>query len=212
MMRWAICVTFSALIVAALPGDVWAQSTGKVAIGANLSAKRAVSSESRGHNSVGLLWRLGHGRQGWGWKYGINWLSVEIDRSLGGDRHEFGTLRVRPILGGYGYTHVMGNKKVSANLLGGYAFTSFSAHQGFDLAYRSVHSVDSIDTSSANTFVLKPEVSTWIDLSEKIGLNISASYMIARPEVTVISSVGRDRHRIHADMFSLKAGLVYSVF
>lgn len=212
-MRGLVRLSLSLLVVSGLPpGEVCAQSTGKVAIGANVSAKRAASSDSRGHNSIGLLWRLGHGREGWGWKYGINWFSAEIDRSLDGEHREFGHLRIRPILGGYGYTHVMGNKKVSANLMGGYAFTSFTVHDTFDLAYRTAHSVESIDTSAANTFVLKPEVSTWFDLSEKIGLNISASYMIARPQVTVSSSLGRDRQRIQTDTFSIKAGLVYSIF
>ena len=212
-MKWLVRLGLSLLVTSSLsPAEVYAQRTGKVAIGANVSAKLAGSSHAHGHNGVGLLWRLGHGREGWGWKYGINWFSAEIDRSLGGESQEFGKLRIRPILGGYGYTHVMGNKKVSANLTGGYAFTSFSMHDSFDQAYRLTHSLGSIDTSSANTFVLKPEVSTWIDLSEKIGLNISASYMVARPQVTVISSLGRDRQRIHADMFSIKAGLVYSVF
>lgn len=207
-------VSFLALLLAALtlPAELRAQTTGRVAVGANVSMKRALAEDSHGHNSVGFLWRLGHGREGWGWKYGINWYSVEIDTPVGEGTQAFGKLRVRPILAGYGYTHVMGRTKVSANLLGGYAFNSFSVRDSFATAYRADRGVDSMETSPSNGLVLKPEVSMWYDISEKIGFNLNSSYLIARPEVTVTSPLGRERLRVSGDMLSIKAGLVYSVF
>lgn len=60
--------------------------------------------------------------------------------------------------------------------------------------------------------MLKPEVQAWVDLSRKVGLNISLGYMIARPDVTVSSSLGRDTRAIRADVLMFKVGAVYSVF
>ena len=96
--------------------------------------------------------------------------------------------------------------------MGGYAFTTFVVRDTFDDSYRLSRGVASIDTSSSNVFVLRPEASVWYDVTDKIGFNVGAGYMIARPEVTVISSLGHDRRRVRADMLTIKAGLVYSVF
>ena len=69
-----------------------------------------------------------------------------------------------------------------------------------------------IDAEVSNTFAARPEASVWIDLGPKVGLNIAAGYMFARPEVTVTSSLGRDTRQINADMFQVRIGAVYSVF
>jgi hypothetical protein len=42
---------------------------------------------------------------------------------------------------------------------------------------------------------------------KKIGLHVSTGYMIARPHVTVSSSIGDDRQRARADMLQMKVGL-----
>jgi len=60
--------------------------------------------------------------------------------------------------------------------------------------------------------VLRPEVSTWIDVTRKIGINLSFGYTVARPEVTIRTSAGTDSRRIRADMFTLRFGAVYSIF
>jgi hypothetical protein len=41
---------------------------------------------------------------------------------------------------------------------------------------------------------------------------VGVHYMMARPEVTVRSSLGSDRRTVRADMFQMKVGLAYSVF
>jgi hypothetical protein len=183
-----------------------------VAVGANVSMKRAFAPDSHGHNSIGFLWRIGHGREGWGWKYGMNWYSTELDAPVDGAMQPFGKLRVRPIYAGYGYTHIIGRTKLSANLLGGYSFNSFSMRETFNNAYRAAKGVDTLDTSVSNSFALKPELSLWYDMTEKFGFNVSTGYLIARPEVTVISAAGRERRRVSADTVSIRAGLVYSIF
>ena len=96
--------------------------------------------------------------------------------------------------------------------MGGYAFTSFTRRDSFDSAFLAAHGVGVTKTSSSNAFVLRPEVAIWHDLNKKFGLNITGGYIIARPEVTVTSALGEDRQRVRADMFTLRAGLVYSVF
>jgi hypothetical protein len=175
-------------------------------------ARRPARATARGSTGIGFLYRLGHGGDGWGWKYGLSWYSAEVDRDLGGDARHLGRLRIRPLLVGYGYSHRVGSTRVTAKLLGGYAFTSFVVRDSFVREYRAAHGVASVDTSSSNTLVLRPEVSMWRDLGDKIGWTVSAGYIVARPGVTVISALGRDRKSVRADMFTVKTGLVYSVY
>ena len=199
-------------VLAVAPGNAEAQIDNRVAVGVSVSPKIAPDGNLRGGAGVGFLWRLGNGSEGWGWKYSLNWYSAELDQPIGDQRLEFGHLRVRPFLGGYGYTKKFGRYKLSANLMGGYAFNSFELRPAANDAYRQAFGAHGIDTEVSNTLVLKPEMSVWFDVSRKIGITAGAGYLIARPTVTVLSSAGRDERRVNADMFMTKVGLVYSIF
>ena len=58
----------------------------------------------------------------------------------------------------------------------------------------------------------KPEVCFWYDVNKKVGLNVTAGYIVARPNVTVSSTAGDDRRRVRADVFVVTVGAVYSIF
>jgi hypothetical protein len=202
-----------AIIVACTTPEVNAQTGNKFALGLDLSTRNVADPRSSDRIGVGLQWRIGHSDQGWGWKYALNWFSTELDAPVGGANVAFGELHVRPFMGGYGYTHqVRPNMTVSANLLGGYAFSTFSLEPGANDAYRDRLGAARIDAQATNTFVVKPEISTWVDVGRKIGINASLGYMVARPEVVVTSSLGEDRRRIKADTLRFKIGAVYSIF
>jgi hypothetical protein len=209
LARLSVC----AIIVALTPLSASAQSRNRFAIGANFSQKSAPDETSRGHRSIGLLWRIGHGSSGWGWKYGINWYSTDIDRALsGGPLEAFGELRIRPFMAGYGYTKIVGRTKVSANLMAGYSFNSFNLAPTYATAYRQIHGTAAVDVDAANSLVFKPEISTWFDVNAKVGINVSMGYMVARPTVTLRTAAQRDRGRVRADVFLFKVGAVYSIF
>ena len=203
---------FFLLLPFLFPAEVQAQTDGRVAIGGNVGTKQTPQSGSRGSIGLGFLWRIGHGREGWGWKYGLNWYSAELQRPIGGENHEFGELNVRPFMGGYGYTRLVRGGQVSANVLGGFAFTSFSVRNDYALTYRFNNGGASIDADVSKAWVLKPEVSAWFDVARKLGINASAGYMIARPELAVTSALGRERRRLNADVVMIKVGAVYSIF
>lgn len=208
----AIRPVLAAVSLLCLAAPAFAQSENKFAIGAQLSAKRGQNPSARGDSGIGLLWRLGHSRTGWGWRWGLNWYAADIDRAIGGTNTELGRLRIRPFMGGYGYTHVVGRTAVTAGVLGGYALTSFELTPLADDAYRQRLGAQSVSAEAANAFVVKPDVAIWIDVSRKIGIHINTGYMIARPSVTINSTLGDDTTRVRADMFMFKVGAVYSVF
>jgi hypothetical protein len=200
------------LAALAVPSRGWAQTEGKFAVGGNLSARAPTGDQTDGHLGVGLLWRFGHAKTGWGWHYGLSWFSTHVDQSIGDIATEFGELKVRPIMAGYGYTQVIGRTAITAQVMGGYAFSSISLDSAATDAFRDRLGARSVSIDAANTFVVKPEISAWYDINKKLGLNVSGGYIVARPRVTVKSTLGEDRRSVRADMFMLKVGMVYSIF
>ena len=209
-MRHLAC--FLIFLAAAAP--VVAQSAGKVAVGGSIGTRIAPSSTAGGDPfGVGLVWRLGHSKEGFGWEWGLNWFSSDVDHSYAGTpAFELGRLHIRPFMVGYGYTHLIGPTALKGSVQGGYAFTSFDPTPSAVDVYHDRLGARSFSTDAANTFVVKPQFSVWRDISRKVGLNVTAGYMIARPKLTVSTTLGEERQRVRADMFMLKAGVVYSVF
>jgi hypothetical protein len=189
-----------------------AQSDNRFALGANFSLKALADESARGHRGIGLLWRFGEGDTGWGWHWALNWFHADIHQSIGGSTVEFGELHVRPLMAGYGYSYRRGRQLFTASLLGGYAFASLSLAPGAADAYYDRLGARSLSLNTSNPLVVRPGFSVWHDLSEKVGFNASVEFLVARPRVTILSTLGEDERRIRADTFQLKMGLVYSIF
>jgi len=211
------CLSSLTLLMMSVGSPALAQTDNRFAIGAEFKIRTsdhaATEDAARAKLGPGLLWRFGHGREGWGFHWGLNWYAVELERSIGGLATELGELHVRPFMAGYGYTYAATRRlNVTADVLGGYAIGSIGLAPSAIAAYQERVGGRSIEASATNTLVLKPEIGLWYDLHRKYGLNVNAGYMIARPDVIVTSTAGTDRRKARADQFSLKVGLVYSVF
>ncbi len=79
-------------------------------------------------------------------------------------------------------------------------------------AYRDRLGAPSIPADSSNTLTAKPEIGLWPDVSKKVGIKVSAGYLIARPTVTIRTTLRDDSRRVRADTFIVKVGAVYSIF
>jgi hypothetical protein len=200
------------LFVVSIATTAHAQTDGKFALGADLGVKIPGSSEAHGSEGIGLLWRLGHGKEGFGFHWGLNWYHTDIERSVAGQNVELGELRLKPLMAGYGYTRNVGRFSVTGAILGGFAFTSMRLTPAATDVYHDGLGARSVRADSGMPLVLRPEISTWYDINKKVGLHISTGYMIARPHVTVSSTLGEDKRRVHADMVGVKVGIAYSIF
>jgi hypothetical protein len=200
------------LLTVAASSSALAQSEGKFAIGAQLSTRTAAGPENSGHVGVSLLWRIGQPKTGWGWHYGLYWFSTDLDRSIGGVDTEFGELSIRPIMGGYGYTRVMGRTSITGKVMGGYAFSAMKLSPVAMDAYHNRIGGQSVTVDASNTIVVIPEVTAWYNVSKKIGIRVSSGYVMARPNVTVSSTAGVDKRRVRADNVTFKVGMVYSIY
>jgi hypothetical protein len=210
-----ICVRlglFVLLIAVGASSSALAQSEGKFAIGAQLSTLTAMGPENAGHVGISLLWRFGQSKTGWGWHYGFNWFNTDLSRSIGGVDTDLGRLKVRPVMGGYGYTRVIGRTALTAKLMGGYAFSSIQLTPEATDAYHNRVGGQSVTVKASQAVVIIPEVTAWYNINKKIGVRLSSGYVIARPTVTVASTAGEDKRRVRADNVTFRVGMVYSIF
>jgi hypothetical protein len=98
------------VLLAAPSVPVKAQSAGKVAIGGSVGTRIAPSSTVGGDKfGWGLLWRIGHSKEGFGWEGGLNWFTANVEHAVGGTpAFRLGEVHVRPLMVGHGYTHLVG--------------------------------------------------------------------------------------------------------
>jgi hypothetical protein len=210
-----LCATLAGWLVDA--GLAHAQEHNSVAVGLNFTQRLATASDAHGDGGFGLKVRLGHDEDGWGVHYGLNWYSTKLDRPVGGQLTRLGELKIRPFLGGYGYTHALSERvSITADVIGGFGFSAFKitpeAVDAFFLHMPLAPSEPVRISTSTVIPVVKPEVSLWYDLNRRFGISVDTGYIIARPSLTISTSLGSTTDRIRADSFTLSGGFVFRVF
>ena len=206
-------VAVAILVLTCVPASARAQSEGWLALGVGYTHTSPKDpSAATSHDAVGIAWRFGHPRTGFGWAFGFNWFSTDVERPIGGIGTALGEMHVRPFMPGYGYTYVIGPAAITGDVIAGYAFDSFKLSPSANDAYRRSLGAGTVSADMSNAWVVKPEVNLWLDLSRTLGLNVNYGYLVARPTLTITSTLGADKRSIHADVYMFKLGLVYKIF
>jgi hypothetical protein len=215
VVAFAICLLLC-LVAGASAQDEPPPIKNRFALGADFKIKtsdRASQEDyARGQLGPGLLWRFGTSKPGWGFHWGLNWYAVKLERPIGGTVTELGELHLRPIMAGYGYTYRIHHYAITADALGGYAIGNIKISDPASSAYQRTLGVASAEANASNTLVLKPEIGVWYDVTRKVYLNLNAGYMMARPDVEIVTTAGVDKRKARADQFVVKVGMVYSLF
>jgi hypothetical protein len=205
-------VVLAALLAAVLSCNAYAQEDNRFAVGISYAQRGDKGHNTHGGRGPGIEWRWGHSKEGWGWQYAFNWYSLGVNRSIGGSETELGEMHLRPLMGGYGYTHLMGRMALTFDAVAGVTYNTFDVSGQARDAYRDRMGVQSVDVRRSFAPIVKPEVSMWYDINRKIGLTADAGYIFARPRLTVSTPLGDDVQRFRADAVSVTVGIVYRIF
>jgi hypothetical protein len=193
---------FFIMMVAFCASDARAQVDNRLAVGMSVSGSADVSFEMR----------IGHEHNAWGWQTSLfNWFDTDVREPIGGQVSDLGAIRIRPIMVGYGYTRIRGRAAFTVDVVGGYSFNSFHLDPIASSDYQQRLGASVIRSQVSNTFALKPEVQVWYDLTNRFGLKLNAGYQIARPSVTITSTLGEETRPIRADTFLITFGFVFSL-
>lgn len=194
------------LLVFGSPLVAHGQTEGRVSVGGSVTLVNPTDDEVDSVVGVGPLVRL-NPRRGWGFAGAFNWFRADLNDPAGGDA-DFARLRVRPLMGGIGYTIGPPRTLVNFLVVAGPSFNSVDFED--DFLARQIGS-PAIDVD--NSFAVRPGVSVTHTIRPKVGITGFAGYMINRPDITYRDVAGQSfAERWQADALVLSVGVVYSVF
>jgi hypothetical protein len=147
-----------------------------------------------------FLWRRSAGL---GPAFGLGWFPTEITpiENVG---EPAGTLRVRPVMGGVGYTIVRGPTWMKTSILAGVSFNSLSTSEAALAPTRAI--------GISRSFAWRSGVQVGYFVSRRVSVDGSLSYVVTRPDVTFLGPDGIETRAIRADALQLRASLVYWPF
>ena len=177
-------------------------------IGAQYNVKLPRGDDIESKHGLGVAVRVAK-PNGLGFTVGFGTESFDVPGVMGDAGVTLGQLSLRTVSGGVLFTRRAGPLEATAGLSAGYGFGGFSldrvARDRFGMA-----GFFAVDPDATNSWVLKPNVSLWFNVSNRWAATVSGSYMVARP--TVRFGTGLPDRKIKADAVGLAAGLGFKVF
>lgn len=197
------------LIVCAAAAPASAQRRFGVDAGVSVTWVEPASDELSTKARVRPLVRLTP-RRGWGPAGAFNWFDADVDGTLAGVGGPVGELRIRPLMGGVGYTIGSDRATATFSVVGGPSWNRIE----FDEAFRDRLGAAGVPVDSRYTGVsvaVRPGASVTWTLAPRLHLTGFGGYLINRPAFD-IQGVADDEARWSANSVVLSVGIVYSIF
>lgn len=172
-----------------------------IGVSLNNSDPRAATLDRR--FSIGAIVRIGSGR-GLAPTIAFNWITTELFAAGHRPSRSLGHVRIRPVMGGIGYTWRGARMSATASLVAGYAFNALRIGDVVpdgELALR----VD-------NSFAWRPGLSIWYDINDRFAVNGFGGYLVTRPRAAFLVGNAVETRTLHVDASIVSIGLVYKVF
>ena len=180
------------------PEERWPQF---LAVGGSLGISRSRDDSLGDSLSGGPILAI-RPRSSVGFGFAFSWFRGDLLTEDG--RASFGTLRVRPVMGGVGYTFVRDRASATVSVLAGPAFNSFKINPDLDSELKAV--------AVGNSLALRAGVGMAYRISRRFSLTGFAGYEATRPTVTFVDGPAVFKRTVTADTVVVNAGLVYWVF
>ena len=210
-MRTPLTPLLLVLLALAIPSPSWAQIDKSVALGGGIGFYFPFDDDARSGVGPSLAYRFGKPER-WRPMVAFNWFATTFDGNVGETRVELGDLRIRPVMGGYGYTVKRGPLAATFSAVGGIAFNSFDPTGNARVAYAESADRVLLDITASNTPAARTEVALWYDLNTRIGILVAFGYIVTRPEIDIVTDVGTETRRLKADALKLQFGVAYGIF
>ena len=173
-----------------------------LAVGASVAWSNPHSDRLKSRVSVGPLVKLGSGH-GFGWAVGFDWFTAEL-QSNAGNPDVLTRVQVKPVMVGASYTVGSDRSSLSGSLVGGYAWNS--------LTVTDLGAATGLAVEVDNSFVWRPALSFWHDLSRRTALNLSVGHVMTRLRLTVLEDGRLGKRPVKGDTTIVHAGIAYRLF
>lgn len=201
-----------AILVCVLWGSVnpvFAQLQGTTTLGIGVSTIRPDAPEL----STRMKVRPAIGRvpsRGLGLVVALNWFDADLSGEIVNSSGSLGSLAIRPLMLGLGYTYVNGRIGISPSIVAGGALNTLDIHDDRpDVAVTGTSIEEHVGSISR---VVRPAVGVTLALAPRLGVTASAGYLFNRPHFTLRTPAGERRIQLNAGGVVLSAGAVISLF
>lgn len=172
-----------------------------LALGASVSRTYPRDDALRPRLAVGPMIKLGGGR-GVGPAIGFNWFHTDVALAAEGGE---GVSRIylKPFMAGVAYTVGPEHVSITTALVAGIAFNSLKVRNptGGPLA---------VDVG--NSFVWRPNVTVWRNLTRRTVLQVSAGYISTRLRVTFLDGDAVHVRHVNGNTVAISSGVAYRLF
>jgi hypothetical protein len=144
---------------------------------------------------------------GFGPTIGFGWYQGDLTLSgISGDR-EVGRLRVRPLMGGVGYTWVHGKLATGVSINAGISFNSIRLND----QYRGFFGPGTeVRVDASNSFAARPQIRFEYAVARKVGVYTSLGYFFTKFDNVIETPIGRFENEWDASSFNIFVGaMVY---
>ncbi len=173
-----------------------------VGLGASVRVTRPAETDLGRTLVVGPLLRL-RPRNGLGPTVAFNWTNAEIETGPGG-RPGLAAIQLRPVMGGMELGTARGRFWAGASLVAGYSFNKLNVDTLRAGPGRAV--------AVGNSFVWRPGVAVWADVTPRIGINVFGGYLFTSPRVTFASDASIATERLSTNSAVVSVGVAYWIF
>ena len=188
-----------------------AAQDGRLGVGASVTYVNPRSDElTRSPLTLRPLVRLQPG-EGWGFAGAFNWFETDLDAAFAGLRGEYGRVRIRPLMGGVGYTIRSGRVRTTFSLVGGPAWNQLKINEQARIALAD-GGRDVEDTLDEVSVAIRPGASVNVRIAPRLDLTGFGGYLFNRPKFTIPTGAGDVRNEWSTDAVVLSAGLVFALF
>lgn len=184
-----------------------AQVWKRIGIGASVGITEPYDSDVDGAVVIGGRGGLAP-EPGWGFDASLGWFSADLYDARGANSTRIGELRVRPLMGGIGYTWMTAGGRLATTAL----LTAGVAFNGADLDESLAGSVGGANLDVSNSFAIRPGIEAEFFVTRKFALTGSIGYLFTRPEITLTTTSERLTDRWDASSFTALAGIVVYPF
>lgn len=174
---------------------------GVLAVGASVAWSIPASASLNDRLAFGPLIKLGS-PAGFGPAIGFDWYQAEMGTAA--DLVDV-RIRVKPVMGGVGYTWRRNRVAISPSIVAGYAFNNLSISGTAPV-------VRAVPVDIGNSFAWRVGASAWFDLTRRVAMNLSAGRLMTGLRLTVLEDGRLSERDANGDTTILRVGLAYRIF
>jgi hypothetical protein len=183
---------------------------GRFLVGATWGSVETIDKNLGTQYKVAPFFRWNSRRSGWGPSFGFSFTTTDLRVPVDGTATVIGSVKIRPVMAGMGYSVVKGRTRTTFGVVGGYSFNDATVD-------RALPADVGVDVAIDNAWVAQSKVDVVFAATRRLALVTSFGYTFSNPNVSVmVTQDGQQTFRagdhVRVDSVSVRVGAAVSLF